>query len=300
MKHFLGVWDISSNDIKRLFSIALDLECYLNMSHSDSVQATLSPRWEKLMGTLFLEPSTRTRISFEVAMKRMGGDVVSVADGKSCSKEKGESLEDTIRTMSQYVDLLIVRANEAHGCWGQKNFACPVINGGDGGNEHPTQALVDAFTIWKCFNTLSDLNVAFVGDLFNGRTVHSLARLLVRERRNNFYLLGEPELPHTYFFDTTSKKSVTKEEFLDILPNIDVLYMTRMQSERGTKGGPPFVLGKNIVDRMHRDAIVMHPLPRLQELPRCIDDNHRAVYFDQVKNGVPVRMALIRWLFEKW
>lgn len=305
MKNFLSIYDITSNEMMALFKSTQHFENYLDLLKVKHFN--FSPL-KKIIGTLFLEPSTRTRISFEAAMKRVGGNVVSVADGNCSSCAKGESISDAIRTMSQYVDLLVVRANSEYQTWGN-NFDCPIINAGDGNNEHPSQALVDAYTIQKKFGTLKNLKVAIVGDLDNGRTAHSLLKLLLREG-NKLYVCPPPHSKGPSTYDITScnpshfdkppdlTTKLSTDQLIDILPEIDVLYMTRMQHERGTVDKPPLCLNEYLVKRMHSNAIIMHPMPRMEELPSILDDNPRSVYFSQSKNGVPVRMALIKWILE--
>ena len=301
MKNLLSICDMPSDQLQSFFKLVDNFNNYLNILKNPNFKHGSFNPLKKIIGTLFLEPSTRTRISFEVAVKRMKGDVVTISDAKESSCSKGESISDTIRTMSQYVDLLIIRASEHCIHWGN-NFDCPIINAGDGDNEHPTQSLIDTYTIQKNFGSLCGLKIAIIGDVAHGRTIHSLLKLLLRENQfaydsNSLYICAPPFSAIEYE-KTSGISLITTEQLLDILPQIDVLYMTRMQEERGTIQKPPFCLTNDIINRMHSNSIIMHPMPRKEELPANLDDNKRSVYFEQSKNGIPVRMALIKWIFE--
>lgn len=288
--------DIGRQHFPQLFEIVEDMRKSLELSargHNVSISSLMQG---KLLGTLFLEPSTRTRLSFEAAMKRMGGDFISVPAGEGSSAKKGESIRDTILTVSQYVDALVVRADSAFGTWGQ-SFDCPIINGGDGANEHPTQALIDAYTIYRAFGSLENLTVAMVGDLKHGRTVHSLVRLL-RQNTNNTICMFGSDMPHPYiqFHNDKIVNLPDAGVLIDYLPKLDVLYMTRNQTERGSDGKEPFILNSKLANLMHPDAIILHPMPRRKEIHPEVDKNERAAYFEQSKNGVPVRMAILQWI----
>jgi len=262
----------------------------------------------KIMACMFYEPSTRTRFSFEAAMVRLGGRVISTESaGVFSSAAKGESLKDTIRIVGNYADIIVLRHKEE----GSSKLAAevspvPIVNAGDGMGQHPTQALLDLFTIKQKLGRLDNISVALVGDLKHGRTVHSLAYLLEKFDNVKLYFVSpdtckmKPEI-----LDWLRTKQVQFEETdaLDsIIPIVDCLYMTRVQKERfdsmdeyeSAKG--KIVLSLDMVHKMKGSAIIMHPLPRLDEIPPEIDDNPRAVYFQQAKNGLFVRMALLKKL----
>ena len=297
MKQLLRSTDIGHGNLEYFFKIVDDMEKCLHLLKRGYVVSSTQSMTGKLMGTLFLEPSTRTRLIFEAAMKRMGGDVISVPECTSSSCHKGESIKDAIRTACQYVDVLVIRTSSPHGNWGG-NFDCPIINAGDGANEHPTQALVDAYTIHQHFNTLEGLHIAFVGDLKHGRAVHSLFKLLRQYRDNTLYLYGSP-IPGSYIQFNNDKviEVASKKELIEILPKLDILYMTRIQAERGSEGPVPFILGKEMAQKLDPNAVIMHPMPRLAELHPSVDEDPRAIYFEQSKNGVSVRMAILSWIF---
>lgn len=223
----------------------------------------------KILCNLFYEPSTRTSSSFASAMWRIGGQVISINDVTYSSVSKGENLEDTIITMGNYCDIIALRsktAGDAHKA--AEVSSVPIINAGDGNGEHPTQTLLDLYTIWEKFGRIDDLKITFVGDIDNGRTVHSLNKSLKN---------------CTKHFKETFDKS--------IWPASDVYYLTRVQKERGSEGS--YSMRKEHIKHIPKDAIVMHPFPRNEEIPRWFDNDPRAKYFKQMKNGLFVRMALL-------
>lgn len=248
---------------------------------------------DKIIGTLFVdnEPSTRTKISFQTAITRLGGTFIDVPN---CSINKGESIEDTIRTLSYYFDGLIVRLNESF----PANLVCPIpiINAGSGCSEHPTQALLDVYTMYKKLKPDS-YSIAITGDLAKSRVVRSL--LMMIEYFNKFKKAAK-----VYFYGTMIPEDLKElgqtiydHEFLKVLPEIDVLYMTRMQTERGSHFTPTFMLFSKEMDALKKDALIMHPLPRGGELQTWVDRDQRAVYFrEQVPNGLITRMALLNSL----
>jgi len=264
----------------------------------------------KVLASVFLEPSTRTRLSFEAAMCRLGGKVITVADGKMSSAMKGETLYDTLMTVGQYADGIVVRNPEALGApsrWA--NLPCPIINAGDGANHHPTQALLDAYTIWKHKGTLEYLKICVVGDLENSRAIRSFVDLMGRNASNvifSFNSLEDKQLPKRFGASAQIHHLGNQEEFDHHLPEFDVLYLNRVQTERhldrvdglatllfaGFAFGS-FRLNLSHMSSLKRDALVMNPGPRLQELPPDFDNDPRVVFFEQARNGVAARMAVL-------
>ena len=296
MPNLLSASDINLEVLQKLFEIADEASDFGNrLSWSQFTGTNLLNN--NLIANLFLEPSTRTRLSFEVAAKRLGSNVISVSSKEESSRMKGETISDTIKIVSQYVDAVVVRSTEPYEEYSDV-ITVPTINAGDGSNEHPTQSLVDAFTIWKKLSRVSDLKIGLVGDLQYSRTVHSLIKMLPD---NFFYLHGNSNLGEV----NENFISVENEEhFLETLPHLDVLYLTRMQSERWnlddeTNSEGYFQLGEKHLDLLSEKSIIMHPLPRGKELPTFVDDDPRAVYFQQAKWGVYMRMAILRWIFGK-
>lgn len=262
----------------------------------------------RLLATLFYEPSTRTRLSFEAAMLRLGGQVISVADPQTSSVAKGESLVDTIRTVGGYADIIVLRhPKEGAAKLASLYSPVPLINGGDGAREHPTQTLTDLFTIKEFKGKLDDLTVAFCGDLRYGRTVHSLIKALARRSGMQFILISPEELrlPDSVKADVLSQGRVELEEtdrMEEGLARADVIYMTRVQKERFfneedyIRLRDTYVLTQDKLQKVKEDAIVMHPMPRVTEIAYAVDDDKRAVYFHQARLGLFVRMALIAYL----
>ena len=296
MPNLLSANDVNKEVLQKLFEIADEASDFGNrLSWSQFTGTNLLNN--NLIANLFLEPSTRTRLSFEVAAKRLGSNVISVSSKEESSRMKGETISDTIKIVSQYVDAVVVRSTEPYEEYSDV-ITVPTINAGDGSNEHPTQSLVDAFTIWKKLSRVSDLKIGLVGDLQYSRTVHSLIKMLPD---NFFYLHGNSNLGEV----NENFISVENEEhFLETLPHLDVLYLTRMQSERWnlddeTNSEGYFQLGEKHLDLLSEKSIIMHPLPRGKELPTFVDDDPRAVYFQQAKWGVYMRMAILRWIFGK-
>jgi len=303
-RHFIDSLDLSPPEYESLFDLA-------NQIKEDP--STYSSRCAgKLVATLFYEPSTRTRLSFEAAMMRLGGQVLSVSDVATSSVAKGESLADTIRTVGGYADLIVIR----HPREGAARLAAmyspvPLINGGDGAREHPTQTLTDLFTIRTFKGCLDDLTVAFCGDLRYGRTVHSLIKALARRSGIRFVLISPEELrlPDAIKGDVAaSGTGVEVQESVDMedgLRECDVLYMTRIQKERFfneedyIKLRDTYILTPEKMKLAKKDAIVMHPLPRVTEISQEVDADERAIYFQQARLGMLVRMALILRLLEE-
>jgi len=256
----------------------------------------------KVMASLFFEPSTRTQLSFATAMQRLGGRVIGFSGTEGTSVVKGESLQDTVRTIERYADVIVMR----HPLEGSARLVAdtvtiPVINAGDGANQHPTQTLMDLFTIKKFQQRLDDLKIGLVGDLKYGRTVHSLALALTRFRKIELRLISPPTLrmPPAILKELTGIVPYTETEDLD-LRDLDVVYVTRIQKERfpdieeyeKVKGA--YVITLKACERLKPNAILLHPLPRVDEIAPDVDALPQAKYFDQVQNGVPVRMALLK------
>ncbi|CAI5939424.1 unnamed protein product [Closterium sp. NIES-64] len=262
-----------------------------------------------LMATLFYEPSTRTRLSFESAMKRLGGEVLTTENAREFSSAaKGESLADSIRTVEAYADVIVLRHYEEGAAKLASQVASvPIVNAGDGPGQHPTQSLLDMYTIQREVGRLDNIRVGLVGDLANGRTARSLAYLLAKFRNNKIIFVAPPVVRmKDDIKEYLTARGVEWEEsadLMDVAAQCDVVYQTRIQKERfgGRMDEYEAARGKYIVDRrvmnaLGKDAIVMHPLPRLDEITTDVDPDPRAAYFRQAKNGVYIRMALLKLL----
>jgi aspartate carbamoyltransferase len=255
----------------------------------------------KILVNAFFEPSTRTSLSFESAMYRLGGDVITFNKDFS-SLKKGESFEDTIKTLSSYGHVMAIRHPEKGAIEKAAEISdIPIINAGDGNGQHPTQALLDMYTIYRKFPELEKLKILFVGDIKNSRTVHSLVDLFSFYTTNKLYFLPyEDSLPDSDFLYNIAGKHgqepdnmLIDKDILDI-SQYDVVYMTRMQKERRDyEVSPDFILTPELANQMKENSLIMHALPRNEELPSTVDSNHRAVYFEQMKYGLYVRMALL-------
>lgn len=257
----------------------------------------------KVVASLFFEPSTRTRLSFESAVNRLSGRIIGFSDASSSSTSKGESLKDTILTVSNYSDLIVMRHPiEGSARWASEVATVPIINAGDGANQHPTQCLLDMYTIRQTQGSLDNLNIAFVGDLKYGRTVHSLVMAL-SQFNTTFHLISPNELKLP-----SSVKMYIKEanleyyQYLDIaeaLPKVDILYMTRIQRERFSdpmeyeRVKNSYILNNAMLADSRANLKILHPLPRVNEINEDVDPNPKAYYFQQALNGVYVRQALI-------
>jgi aspartate carbamoyltransferase catalytic subunit len=255
-----------------------------------------------ILGTLFFEPSTRTKMSFTTAIKRLGGDVVDMGHVESTSVEKGESLADTVRVVEGYADALVLRhPSEGSAKMAGEFVDVPLINAGDGAGQHPTQTLLDLYTIQENAG-LEDLTIGIMGDLKYGRTVHSLAHALTNfDAREHFISPESLQLPRSVRFDLhDSGASIREHTDLEaILPELDVLYVTRIQRERFPDESEyravagQYQIDRETLDPAKDDLTVMHPLPRVDEIGQGIDETDHATYFEQSHNGVPVRMALL-------
>lgn len=267
---------------------------------------------DTLLASLFYEPSTRTRFSFEAAMHRLGGQVLTTENAREFSSfAKGETLEDSIRILSGYVDLIVMRHYEIGAAKRAAEISpVPVINAGDGAGQHPTQALLDLYTLYRTFNRIEGLRVAMVGDLRYGRTVRSLAYLLSKYKGVELWFVAPPvSQMHEdikAFLTRQGLKWQNAEELDPVLPLVDCVYMTRIQKERFLDvrefkmANNKFRLTPENVQLMDKQAIIMHPLPRVDEIDPAVDDDPRAVYFQQARNGVWIRMAVILYVLGKW
>ena len=263
----------------------------------------------KKLATLFFEPSTRTRLSFEAAMYELGGNVLGFSESQSSSAAKGESVADTAKTVSCYADIIAMRhPKEGAPLVASLNASIPVINAGDGGHNHPTQTLADLLTIHREKGRFDNLTVGLCGDLKFGRTVHSLIAALSRYENDNFVLISPKELVlPEYIKQNLSAKGITFTETTDlqkVMPTLDILYMTRVQRERFFNEEEYLRLKDSYIltpEKLHKaksDLSILHPLPRVNEISVAIDKDPRACYFDQVLNGKYMRMALILKLLE--
>ncbi len=258
----------------------------------------------KVVASLFFEPSTRTRLSFETAISRLGGRIIGIADPGSSSTSKGETLHDTIKMVSNYADLIVMR----HPLEGAARYAAevssvPVINAGDGANQHPTQTLLDMYSILKTQGSLDNLNIFMVGDLKYGRTVHSLLMAMTEFENPIFNFIAPPELqmPDEYkmFLRDKNIRYFEHREFTDIISEADIIYMTRVQKERFSdpmeyeQVKNVYILRNSMLAKTKPNVKVLHPLPRVNEIHTDVDKNTKAYYFDQARNGVFTREAII-------
>ncbi len=268
------------------------------------------PLLHMTVATLFYEPSTRTRLSFETAIQNLGANLISTENAGSFSSAiKGESLEDSIMTISAYADAIVLRHPEVGAAAKAAAVSnVSIINAGDGAGEHPTQALLDMFTLFESKGKIDGLKIGLVGDLLNGRTIHSLLQVLSLYDVTLYFIAPDQlQLPAKYIeiLNNAGTKYQMYEKWDDILGAVDVLYMTRVQKERfkliedymAIKDS--FILDTEIMKKLNKNAVVMHPLPRVNEITIDVDSDPRAIYFDQVKNGLYMRMALLESLFAR-
>ena len=302
MRHLLNPLDFSVEETGQLLDLAKDIEDNLpKYSHVCD---------GKKLATLFYEPSTRTRLSFEAAMLNLGGSVLGFSSADSSSAAKGESVSDTIRVISCYADICAMRhPKEGAPLVAANHSAIPVINAGDGGHQHPTQTLTDLLSIRSLKGRLNNLTIGLCGDLKFGRTVHSLINALVRYENIKFILISPPELrvPEYIREDVLKNNNiefVEMDSLDDAMPDLDILYMTRVQKERFfneedyIRLKDCYILDKKKMKLAKDDMFVLHPLPRVNEISVEIDEDSRAAYFKQTQYGVYVRMALIMTLLE--
>ena len=296
-RHLLEPADLTVEEMEEIFSLAekiiVDPSAFSEVCHG------------KILATLFFEPSTRTRLSFESAMLRLGGKTLGFAEASSSSATKGESLADTIRVVSSYTDIIAMRnPKEGAAVLASKYSSVPIINAGDGGHHHPTQTLTDLLTIRAYKGGFSGLTIGLCGDLKFGRTVHSLAKAMSRYPDNKFVLISPKELQiPEYITEQVFKKAniefVEEERLENVIGDLDVLYMTRVQKERFfneqdyIRLKDSYILDKQKMKNAKPSMIVLHPLPRVNEISPEVDDDPRAAYFKQVKYGMFVRKALM-------
>ncbi|HIW84096.1 MAG TPA: aspartate carbamoyltransferase [Candidatus Dorea gallistercoris] len=302
MRHLMSPLDFSVEELDYLMNLASDIE-------ADPGKYAHACAGKKL-ATLFYEPSTRTRLSHEAAMLNLGGSVLGFSTADSSSAAKGESVADTIRTISCYADICAMRHHkEGAPMVAAKHSRIPVINAGDGGHQHPTQTLTDLLTIRGLKGRLENMTIGLCGDLKFGRTVHSLIHALVRYPGIRFVLISPEELrlPSYIRSDVLDQQDIPYEEVVrleDALPNLDLLYMTRVQKERFfneedyVRMKDFYILDRKKMELAPEDMYVLHPLPRVNEISVEVDDDPRAAYFKQAQYGVYIRMALILTLLE--
>ena len=301
MRHLMSPLDFTTQELDRLFDLANDIE------HNKAKYAHACDG--KILATCFYEPSTRTRLSFESAMTRLGGSVIGFSDAGSSSASKGESVSDTIRVISCYADICAMRhPKEGAPMVAMEHSQIPVINAGDGGHQHPTQTLTDLLTIRSLKGSLSGFTVGLCGDLKFGRTVHSLIHALVRYEDIRFLFISPEELKvPDYITEMLKTREISYEEVTsleDVMPRLDLLYMTRVQKERFFNEEDYirlkdfYILDKAKMALAGPDMWVLHPLPRVNEISVEVDNDPRAAYFRQAQYGVYVRMALILTLLE--
>ncbi len=302
MRHLMSPLDFSVDELDRLLDLADDIEKYpAKYAHACD---------GKKLATCFYEPSTRTRLSFEAAMLNLGGSILGFSSADSSSASKGESVSDTIRVISSYADICAMRhPKEGAPLVASQKSLIPVINAGDGGHQHPTQTLTDLLTIRSLKGQLCDLTIGLCGDLKFGRTVHSLINALIRYPGIRFTLISPEELRIPSYIKedvlTAHKIPFTELERLEeTMPDLDILYMTRVQKERFfneedyVRLKDYYTLDKSKMELAKEDMLVLHPLPRVNEISVEVDDDPRAAYFRQAQYGVYVRMALILTLLE--
>ncbi|MBA7545578.1 Aspartate carbamoyltransferase catalytic subunit [subsurface metagenome] len=292
-KSLVSIADYSKNDILRILELAVEFE-------KDPYQQLLN---RNVIATLFFEPSTRTRLSFESAISRLGGKVIGFSDSSSTSVQKGESLKDTIKTISNYCDLIVMRHPiEGSARYASEVASVPIVNAGDGANQHPTQTLLDMYSIKKTQNTLDNLNIFMVGDLKYGRTVHSL--LIAMSHFNttfNFISPEELKMPDVYklHLDNLGLKYYEHTDFTEYISEADIVYMTRVQKERFSdlieyeKVKNVYVLREHMLEKTKKNMKILHPLPRVNEINEDVDENMKAYYFTQALNGVFTRQAIL-------
>lgn len=302
IRHLIGIEDLTNEEIDNLIATAEDIianpKKYAEVCHG------------KKLATLFYEPSTRTRLSFEAAMMELGGGVLGFSEAQSSSAAKGESVADTAKVISCFADIMVMRHfKEGAPMVASLNSTIPVINAGDGGHNHPTQTLTDLLTIKREKGRLDNLVVGLCGDLKFGRTVHSLISAMSRYKNIKFVLISPDELkvPDYIKCDVLEKNGIEYEETQNLeeaMPKIDILYMTRVQRERFfneqdyIRLKDSYILTPEKLTNAKKDLSILHPLPRVNEISVAIDKDPRACYFRQVLNGKYIRMALIKFLLE--
>lgn len=303
MRHLLDTTDLSLKEIEDLIALAVDI-----IDHKENYAHICDG---KKLATLFFEPSTRTRLSFEAAMLELGGNVIGFSEANTSSASKGETIGDTVKVVSCYADIIAMR----HPLEGAPRVAAlksdvPIINAGDGGHSHPTQTLTDLLTIYREKGRLSDLTVGLCGDLKFGRTVHSLIKAMCRYQNIKFVLISPKELAVPDYIkkdvlEASGMAYAEAEKLEEAIGDLDILYMTRIQRERFfsedeyLRHKDAFILDESKLQNAAADLTIMHPLPRVNEIAPQVDADPRAKYFEQVLNGKYIRMALIMTLL-KW
>ena len=299
MKHLIDIKDLSVEEINDLIKVAKSI-----IKSPDKYSHKCDG---KILATLFFEPSTRTRLSFESAMLRLGGNVLGFSEASSSSVSKGESVADTIHVVGGYSDVIAMRhPKEGAPFVASVKSSVPIINAGDGGHNHPTQTLTDLLTISQEKGKLDDLTIGLCGDLKFGRTVHSLINAMLRYKNIKFVLISPDELKlPEYMVKILEASGVEYKETNDIeeyMGNLDILYMTRVQKERFfneqdyIRLKDYYILNKDKLKNAKKDLTIMHPLPRVNEIATDVDDDPRAAYFRQAEYGVYIRMALIMYM----
>lgn len=302
IRNLIKTADLSADELMQIVKLGKDIseepKKYLDICHG------------KILGSLFFEPSTRTRLSFEAAMLRLGGSVVTIPEPNVSSTTKGESLKDTIKTVSSYTDIIAMRhPHEGAATLATEVSLVPFINAGDGGHQHPTQTLTDLLTIYKSKGSLENHVIGLCGDLKFGRTVHSLVETLAKFKGNKFIFISPKELEipeYLRLFLEENKLEYKEVESLDeVINELDILYMTRVQKERFFNEADyirlkdSYILNNEKMAKAQANMIVLHPLPRVNEIAEEVDADPRAKYFEQVKNGMYVRMSLILHMLEE-
>ena len=302
MRNLMNITDLTIEEIDALIATAEDIIAN-PVKYQDACN-------HKLMAALFFEPSTRTRLSFEAAMQRLGGNVIGFSEAGSSSTAKGESLSDTVQTVGCYADLIVMRhPKEGAPVVAARRAGVPIINAGDGAHNHPTQTLTDLLTIWRSKHTFEGLTIGLCGDLKFGRTVHSLVAAMARYTGIKFVFIAPEELrfPRYIIEDELESRGIEYKEVStmeEVMPELDVLYMTRVQKERFFNEADyirlkdTYILTPDKLEPAKKDMIVMHPLPRVNEISVTVDNDPRAAYFSQAKNGMFIRMALILKMLE--
>ena len=303
MKDIISMNDMSKEEILEILEVAEKIE-------KTSEEEKLNFLKGKIIATLFFEPSTRTKMSFESAAFRLGAQVLQLPPLELSSVKKGESFSDTIKMVESYSDVIVVRhPNDGAARLASTTSRKPVLNAGDGSNQHPSQTLLDLYTIKDEKGTLNNLSIAFVGDLKYGRTVHSLVKALTHFNPVIYFVAPKILQMPSYLIDDLDKNNIKYEileDFRDCLDKIDVFYMTRIQKERFPDiedyeklKGVYVINKKNILGKCKEDMIILHPLPRVDEISTDLDDTKHALYFKQAKNGIPIRQAMMMKVLDK-
>lgn len=293
LKHVLSAGQYTRESLEEVFDLASKIKQNPE-KYSKAIEG-------KIVATMFYEPSTRTRLSFETAVLRLGGQVISTENASANSSvKKGETLKDTVRVLQNYADAIVIRHSDVNSAIDAESVASvPILNAGSGKGEHPTQALLDMYTIREKRGKIDGVKVAILGDLVYGRTIHSLIKLLALYNDVEIYGLSKKDfmLPQEYI-DFLKEKNINYticNSFNDIPKDIDVMYHTRIQQERfeGDFGKEEYIINKEVLSNFSENTIVLHPLPRTGEISEDIDDDPRALYFEQAGNGLYIRMGLL-------